>query len=175
MSVAGNFARWMKRVGLSLAVAGLLLAGCQGALLTYEGAKVRDAYRIALADGTERSSRYQSPDLTIDYHTARNGNELRLSGVVEYTPKIRNAYTLIPDFHLSVFLIDRHGTILKDRGISTPGSDDPNNRMRFSENISLPPGTAYIAFSYSGQARPSGSRSDGGGMITPFWAVPVVK
>jgi hypothetical protein len=74
-----------------------------------------------------------------------------------------------------VFLTDQDGNILQDRGITTPGSDDPNNRMRFSEKITLPPGTAYMAFSYSGEARSSGSRQDGGAAVTSFWAIPVVK
>jgi len=175
MSKALSIAEWMKRGGLLLVASSIVLTGCQGALLTYKGAKVRDVYRIALADGTQRSAHYQSPDLTIDYQVLRNGDELQLSGVAEYTPKIKNGYTLIPYFHLSVFLTDQYGKILQDKGITTPGSDDPNNRMRFSEKIQLPPGTANMVFSYSGEARSGGGRQDGGGGNTSFWEVPIVK
>ncbi len=160
------------RCAWSLALLGpaLLFLGCQGALLNYKGAKALDTYRIAIADGTQRSGRYQSPDLTIDYQALRNGNELQLTGEAEYTPKIRHAFTFIPYFYLSVFLIDQNGTILQDRGITTPGSNDPNNRMRFGEKIQLPPGTAYIAFSYSGQGKGSSVRE-----TEPFWDVPIVR
>lgn len=175
MRKASSIAGWMKRGGLLLVASSIVLTACQAALLSYKGAKVRDAYRIALADGTQRSARYQSPDVTIDYQVLRNGNELQLSGVAEYTPKIRNGFTFIPYFHLSVFLTDQHGNILEDRGVTTPGSDDPNNRMRFSEKIQVPPGTANMAFSYSGEARSSGSRQEGGGGVTSFWQIPIVK
>jgi hypothetical protein len=170
-----NITGWIKRGGLLLVASSIVLTGCQGALLTYKGAKVRDGYRIALADGTQRSAHYESPDLTIDYQVWRNGDELQLSGVAEYTPKIKNSYTLIPYFHLSVFLTDPYGNILEDKGIVTPGSDDPDHKMRFREKILLPPGTANMAFSYSGEARSSGSRRDGGGGVTSFWGVPIAK
>jgi len=68
-----SFAAWIKRAGLLLVASSIVLSGCQGFLLTYKGAKVLDTYRIALVDGTQRSSRYQSPDLTIDYNVVRNG------------------------------------------------------------------------------------------------------
>jgi len=176
MSRASNIAEWIKRGGLLLVASSIALTGCQAALLTYKGAKVREAYRIALADGTQRSALYRSPDLTIDYRVSRDGDELQLSGVAEYTQKIKNGFTFIPYFHLSVFLIDQHGNILEEKGITTHGSDDPNSRMRFSEKIPLPPGTAKMAFSYSGQARSGGGgRQDGGGGFTSFWEVPIVK
>jgi hypothetical protein len=170
-----SIAKWMKRYGWLLVASSILLTGCQGALLTYKGAKVRDAYRIALADGTDRRAHYESPDLIIDYEVFRNGNDLQLSGVAEYTSKIKNAFVLIPYFHLSVFLADQYGNILQDKGITTPGSDDPNNKMRFNEKIRLPPGTANMAFSYSCEARSSGGRQDGGGGLASFWQVPIVK
>jgi hypothetical protein len=175
MCKASSIAEWMKRGGLLLVASSIVLTGCQAARLTYKGAKVREAYRIALADGTQRSALYRSPDLTIDYHVLRNGDELQLSGVADYTQKIKNGYTFIPYFHLSVFLTDQYGNILEDKGITTPGSDDPNNRMRFSEKIPLPPGTANMAFSYNGEARSGGGRQDGGGGYTSFWEVPIVK
>ena len=170
-----NLAKWMKRGGLLLVASSLALTGCQGVLLSYKGAKVRNVYLIALADETQRSARYQSPDLIIDYQVLRNGDELQLSGVAEYTPKIKNSYTLIPYFHLSVFLTDSYGNILQDKGILTPGSEDPDKRMRFSDKIQLPPGTANMAFSYGGEARSGSGRQNGGGGATSFWEDPTVK
>jgi len=176
MSKALSIAEWMKRGGWLLVASSIVLTGCQGALLTYKGSKVRDAYRIALADGTQRSARYQSPDLTIDYQVLRNGDELQLSGVAEYTPRIKNGFTLIPDFDLSVFFTDAQGNILEDRWIATPGSGDPNSQMRISEKLLLPPGTANMAFSYSGRARDSsGAGKDRGSGDMPFWQVPIVR
>jgi hypothetical protein len=175
MSRTSSITEWLKRGGLFLVASSIVLTGCQTARLTYKGAKVRDAYRISLADGTRGSAFYRSADLIVDYHVLRNGDELQLSGVAEYTAKIKNGYTLVPYLYLRVFLIDQHGYILEEKAIRTPGSDDPNNRMRFSEKIPLPPGTAGMAFSYSGEARSGGGRQDGGGGPTPFWEVPIVN
>ncbi len=162
----------LRRGGLLLVASGIAMvwAGCQGVLLTYKGATVPDAYRIALVDGGQRSGRYESPDLTVDYSAVRNGNELRLSGVVEYTAKIRHGFGTIPYFKMSALLTDRDGTVLEDRAIRTPGSDDPQNRMRFGEKIHLPQGTTNMAFSYSFEAR-----GFDGSETSSLWGIPIVR
>jgi hypothetical protein len=179
MAKAAGIAESIKLGGLLgvllLVAASIVLTGCQAARLTYKGAKVRDAFRISLADGTSRSARYQSQDLVVEYEVLRQGSELQISGVAEYTARIRHAYTQIPYFHLRLFLCDQYGNILEDKGITTHGSDDPNNRMRFDETIVLPPGTAIMAFSYNGEARSSGSRQDGGGSVSTFWEIPIAR
>jgi hypothetical protein len=149
MSKALSITAWMKRGGLLLIASSIVLTGCQGFRLTYKGAKVLETYRIAIADGTQRSARYQSSELTIDYNVVRNGDELQLSGVAEYTSMIKNGYPVISYLNLGVFLTDQDGNILQDNGIKTPGSEDPNYRIRFYEKIQLPPGTANMAFRYS--------------------------
>jgi hypothetical protein len=170
MKMELRIAEWIKSGGLLLVVSSLVLTGCQAARLTYEGAKVVDTYRIALAEGIQRNATYRSADLTIDYSMMRSGEELQLSGVAEFTPKIRNGYGYIAFFDLSVLLTDREGTILRQKGIVTPGSNDPKSRMRFSEKIPLPPGTANMAFSYSIEARGEGTRE-----TSSFWEVPIVR
>ena len=173
MSKAWSIAEWMKRGGLLLAASSIVWTGCQGVLLTYKGAKVRDAYLIALTDGTQKSASYQSPELTIEYQWERSGNELQLSGLAKFTPRIENNFSRIPSFLLSVFFTDAQGSILEDRGIPTPGSDDSNNQLRFSEKLLLPPGTANMAFSYSGQACGGGGADGSEDMY--FWQIPIVR
>jgi hypothetical protein len=175
MSKAWNIAKRMKRGGLLLALLIIVLTDCQGSLLTYKGAWVSGKYRIALEDGTQRSGSYQSPDLTIEYQWERSGNELQLSGTAEFTSEMRNSYDWISSFHLSVFFTDAQGIILEGRGIPTPGCENLNNRMRFSEKLLLPPGTANMAFGYSGQARDSGSGGKGGSGEISFGQVPIVR
>ena len=176
MSKALSVDEWMKRGGLLLAALSIALTGCQGVLLTYIGSTVRDGYLIALTDGTQRSASYQSPDLTIEYQWVRSGNELRLSGLAKFTPRIRNGFSMIPYFDLSLFFTDAQGNILEDRRIGTPGSGDPDNQMRISEKLLLPPGTMNMAFSYTGEARDtSGAGEDKGGGDMPFWQVPIVR
>jgi hypothetical protein len=169
--------QWMKRLGLLLAASAIVLMGCQGSLITYKGTTVRPASRIALPDGTDTNGRYRSDDLIIDYHAVRNGDALELSGAVQYSPGIRNSYTRISVFVLSVFLSDQEGFVLENKGIATPGSDDPDRKMGFHEKIQLPPGTANISFSYSGEARGGGGGigSGTGGSMTSFWKIPIIR
>jgi hypothetical protein len=167
---------WVKSGGWLLALSIVALTGCQGILLTYKGAIVREGDLIALTEGTQRGGRYQSPDLTIEYQWTRSGNELQFSGLAKFTPRIRNSFNIIPYFHLSLFFTDAQGKILEDRRIGTPGSDDPNNPILVSEKMLLPPGAANMAFSYSGQARgPGGAGKEDGGGDMPFWQVPIVR
>ncbi len=171
-----HIAEWMKRGGLLLAASMIVLAGCQGALLTYKGAKVRDDSLIRLTEGTQGSAVYQTTDLIIEYQWVRSGNELQLSGLAKFTSRIQNSFTMIPVFDLSLFLTDAQGNILEQRWIATPGGVEPGSRMLISEKLLLPPGTANMAFSYSGQARDSdGFGSDKGDGDMPFWQVPIVR
>jgi hypothetical protein len=166
---------YVKRSGWLILFLIFTLTGCQGALLTYKGAMVREGDLIPLTDGTQRGGLYQSTDLTIEYQWAQSGNEFQLSGVVKFTPGIRGSSSMIPNFHLSLFLTDAQGKILEDRRIGTPVSSDPRDPVRFSEKWRLPPGAEKMAFSYSGQARGSGGSGKEGGGDTPFWQVPIVR
>jgi hypothetical protein len=176
MSKALSMAEWMKRGGWLLVASIIALTGCQGVLVTYKGAKVRDAFLIALPEGTQRSAGYESPDLTIEYQWVRSGNELQLSGTAKFTPRIQHCCTMIPYFDLSLFLTDAQGNILEQRWIATPGNGDPESQMRIGEKLLLPPGTANMAFSYSGTARDSSNTGvNKGSGDMPFWQVPIVR
>ena len=171
-----RIAGWMKRGGLLLAASIIVLAGCQGFLLTYKGAKIRSDSLIALAEGTQGSGLYRTEDVIIDYQWVRNGNELQFSGLVKFTSRMQNNFAMIPVFDLSLFFTDAEGIVLEQRYIAVPGNGEPNNPMRISEKLLLPPGTANMAFSYSGQARDSsGTGDDNGGGDMPFWQVPIVR
>jgi len=171
-----RIAGWMKRCGLlQVAALFIVLAGCQGVLQTYIGAKARSDSLIFLTEGTQGNGLYRTDDVIIDYQWARKGNDLQLSGLVKFTSRMQNNFALIPVFDLSLFFTDADGIILEQRYISVPGNGDPNIPMRISAKLLLPPGTANMAFSYSGQARDSGTDEDNGGGEMPFWQVPIVR
>jgi hypothetical protein len=144
-------------------------------MLNYRGAKVHEGSLIALDDGVQKTAYYQSRDLTIDYQLQRNENELQLSGLAQFADSLRNGFKTVPYFHLSVFFADSQGTVLGNRGIVTSGYGYTDDRMRFNERMALPPGTAYMAFAYTGEARDnSGGGDDAGGAVeTSFWEYPV--
>ncbi|MBN2438552.1 MAG: hypothetical protein JXL20_08120 [Deltaproteobacteria bacterium] len=170
-----RIAGWMKRSGLLLTASIIVLAGCQAALLTYKGEKVRSDSLIALVEGTQGSSVYQTADVIIDYRWARKGSALQLSGVVKFTSRMQNNFSMIPVFDLSLFFTDAEGIILEQRYIAVPGNGEPNSPMRISVKLLLPPGTVNMAFSYSGEARDSGADDDKGGGDMPFWQAPIVR
>jgi hypothetical protein len=158
-----------------LALVIVALTGCQGTLMTYKGAIVREGDLITLTEGPQRGGSYHSPDLAIEYQWMRSRNELQLSGLLKFAPRIQNVYFQIPYFYLSLFLTDGQGKILEDKRIGTPGSSDPSNPIRINEKLLLPPGTEKMAFGYSGQASGSGGGGKDGGGDLPIWQVPIVK
>jgi hypothetical protein len=170
-----RIAGWMKRGGLLLTASIIILAGCQAALLTYKGEKVRSDSLIALAEGTPGSGAYRTEDVIIDYQWVRKDNELQFSGLIKFTSRMQNNFTMIPVFDLSLFFTNAEGIILGQRYIAVPGNGEPSNPMRISEKMLLPPGTANMAFSYSGEARDSSTDEDNGGGDMPFWQVPIVR
>jgi hypothetical protein len=159
-----------------LAAQFVALLGCQGTMMSFKGAKVHEGYLIPLADGVQKTGNYQSRDLVIDYQLLRNKDELQISGMAQFASRLRNGFTSIPYFHLSVFLADAQGAVLANRGIGTSGYGRPDDDMRFNDRIMLPPGTAYMAFGYSGEARDNGGGHDDGGAVEiSFWEYPVSR
>jgi hypothetical protein len=176
MGKAMTVSRHFKFGVFLLAVQFVALLGCQGTMPTYRGAKVHQSQLIPLADGVQKTASYQSRDLVIDYQVLRNKDELQISGMAQFTSRLRTGFTSIPYFHLSVFLADAQGTVLANRGIVTSGYGYPDDDMRFRDKIMLPPGTAYMAFGYSGEARDSGGGHDDGGAVEiSFWEYPVSR
>jgi hypothetical protein len=146
-----------------LAVPGLMLVGCQTAGTGYGGATLAPSSQIPLMDGTKRSNHYETLDVSIDYEYVRNGDALQLSGVVRYGAGLRHNFVMIPQFYMRLYFGDAKGSVLSYHGVPVSGYGYPDDVMRFSEHLTLPPGTAVMAFGYSGYARDTGGHRDGGG------------
>lgn len=173
MGKTENGTRWTLLIGALLAASAMALTGCQS-IQPYKGQKVNDGFLVALTEGPQRNDRFTSPDLTIDYRWVRRGNELQLAGKAEFMPWVRHCCTLVHEFNLILFFVDAQGAILEQRWIAIPPSNDPEERVPINEKLSLPRGTAGMAFGYSGQARDiSGAGDDRGGGEIPFWQIPV--
>ena len=173
MNSTFKMAAQMKHRLILLAASIIVLAGCSGSLLTYKGSKVLEPYLIALPNGIQEGLHYESPDLTIDYRLIRQGDELELSGTAEYMPGIGHAFNEVGFFSLSVLFTDQGGRVLEQVGIKTPGSREPDARMRFNERMKLPANAANMAFIYSGTGIEHNVEDNGGS--SPFWQVPVVR
>lgn len=155
------------------------LAGCQGLLFNLKGSRVKDGYGINLVQSGEKSGYFQSRDLTVNYHYTRSGSQLNISGYVEYASYVTMGFTAIENFNLGVVLADDQSNVLSDQSLISAGDFDPRDKLHFQRTLTLPPGTAMMAFTYRGNAEEGGSRfsddSANGGTQTTFWQFPVVK
>jgi hypothetical protein len=155
--------------GLFLPV--VLLAGCQGMAGYYRGARIHPGYEIPLIGGAQQAGIYQSQHLTVDYHYSLNQSALQITGVIRFTRGVRYNFNGINRFHAGLILADDQGHILDVRGLTSSVFDAPDDGLRFSNTIALPPRTASMVFTYAGQAS---SRGDGGG-FSEFWEYPIVR
>jgi hypothetical protein len=150
-----------------------VLQGCQTLMFSYQGAKVNGGSLIALPVGVQQSGNYETRDLSISYQIKRTENELQLSGLAQFAPSLRNNFLTVPYFHMSLFLADANGNVLGNRGVVTSGYGYTDDNMRFDTRITLPPGTAYMAFAYDGRARGAGGGDTDSQDETTFWEYPV--
>jgi hypothetical protein len=176
MNYRWNVTNWLKRfkMPLTLVATGIVLVGCQSALLSYKGARLQQGAVIPVLEGAAHADHFVAPDVVIDYKYTRNGDSLDLSGTAQYAPSIQNNFSTVPRFYLRVYFADAQGGILGYHGIVTSGYGYSDDHMRFHERMALPPGTDLMAFGYSGDARSTGD-DDGGGGDTPFWYEPAVR
>ena len=137
---------------LFLVLSGSALVACQSALFTYKGARIAQVNLIPLTEGGLKGDYFETEDVTIDYEYTRTGDSLRLGGEIGYSRALQNSFTSVPDFYIRVFFADAQGTVLAYRGIIASGYGYTSDRMRFHELVTLPPGTAFMAFGYSGRA-----------------------
>jgi hypothetical protein len=156
-----------------LVVPGIMLLGCQTATMGYRGATLAPSSQIPLAEGPKHSDHYQTLDVTIDYEYVRNGDAMQLSGVVRYGAGLQHNFVLVPQFYMRLYFADAGGNVLSYHGVPISGYGYVDDVMRFSEHLTLPPGTAFMAFGYNGYARDTGGK-DSGNTETRFFYDPAV-
>jgi len=158
-------------MGLILGLTGATLLGCQGLMVSYQGASVTEVNLIPLLEGATRADHFETADLTVDYQYTRNGDNLQFSGDVRYASALRHNFVSVLQFHLRVFFVDAQGRVLQDHGIAVNGYGNTDDQMRFQERLILPPGTVFMAFGYSGRATDGGHRDSR--TETSFWYDPI--
>ncbi len=161
------------RILLILLIAGVFPAGCQGgaSLSTSQGRKLGSGNQIALGHDVEKAGRYQSNDVVIDYKYVRSGDNMQLSGVLQFATAIQANFVIVRTFQLGLVLADAQGNILGRQGLATSYNDNVGDSISFSSSILVPPQATAMAFSYTGQAYNSGRDSN----PTNFWLDPVIK
>jgi hypothetical protein len=154
-----------KLISLAFIVA---LAGCQGSLLSYKSGIVLESQRIPLPTGNQISSSWESRDLRIDYQWTRTGDNLKISGKVQFAGQLKYNYTRLDYFNLALIFVGQNGDVFEIRNLAAK-TDDGIESASFDTDAHLPPDTSYFAFSYQGVARNSESED------VDFWNYPFQK
>jgi hypothetical protein len=134
----------------------VVLAGCQGSLFSYKSGAVLESQRVPLPSENQISSSWASRDLRIDYRWTRTGDDLKISGQVEFADQLKYNYTRLDYFHLALIFVGQDGNVL-EIGDLAPKTDNGIQSASFDTVMRLPPNTSYFAFSYQGVARTSES------------------
>lgn len=154
-----------------LLLAGVLLGGCQSALLTSSGRMVPASQRIELAANGTQSGSWATRDLSINYRCVESSGQLQILGNIQFGDYLRNGYRYIVYFHSGVLLLDAQGRVLANRSLTTTNAYANSTQLvPFKRTFDLPAGTTAIAFTYTGQARSVSSDNGGGG--TSFYHYP---
>jgi hypothetical protein len=144
-----------------------VLLACTSSLDTYRGKIADQKSRIDLNGGSHNGV-WQTDDLTVKYSYSRNPNNLRISGDVELSDKMKDASDTVQNFVLQVIFLNADSIGLDTKELAMAGYREPITKWDFDHNFKLPAGTSAMAFSYDGQM----GTDAGGGGAERFWHDP---
>lgn len=172
------FAKRVLKAGVLSCLSALLLIGCGGAMLTpnYAGKQIQPGYQVPIQTG-EGSGTLQTDDLTLNYHYVRRGDAIKLQGSVRFADSMDMNFNYIDYFSLSALFADASGRILTSAPLTSANWINLtllDRQVQFVREIAVPPDTALMAFTYTGQASYGGGGSTGG-VNTQFWQYPIMN
>lgn len=141
-----------------LAVTALLVAGCQSVPVSYSKGVVPPSKQIQLEAGGERSGRYTTDDLSIDYSYVQSQDSLSISGSILFADRLTYSFPSIRNFHADLIFVDAQGRSLSIEGLTSSAMARSEDPLKFSLTVAVPYNSAAIAFSYRGLAIPLRSR-----------------
>ena len=156
------------RAGFSFSVLSILLMAVAFTVFG-QGKTLNPANQIALNAQGQQSGQFNAPDLTVNYTYVRTGGEMQLTGDVQFGMTIQANYSVVQSFQLGLALADAQGNVLAEQGVTTGFDNNVGDTINFSKSVVVPPQTASMAFTYTGQAYASGR---GGSDPTNFWFSP---
>jgi len=153
------------------------LVACQSSFFSYRGATAEQESRIALLEGGPHVGFWKTKDLSMHYHYLRDPDNLELSGVIELANSLKYNFRSIEYLFLQVNLLDAEGKVLESKVVLTSDHLQMIEKLPFKRSVGLPPGTAAIAFSYTGRVREGGRtgrvlEDAGDGDSWDFWMTP---
>ncbi|MCP4692471.1 MAG: hypothetical protein GY859_30790 [Desulfobacterales bacterium] len=144
-----------------------LLASCKSALLTFQGAVVKEDLRVVLEEDGAGDAAWETRDVSLRCQYKRADGWLELLGVVRIADHLRNSYDVMEFFHLTLFFLDADGRVIDSKNLSLGAYRNEIWEMPFERSVDAPESAGAIAFGYSGRAvnhRPGDDR--------PFFKLP---
>jgi hypothetical protein len=134
-----------------------------------QGQTLNPANQIVLSAQGQQSGQFNAPDLTVNYTCVRTGGDMQLTGNIQFGMTIQANYAVVQTFQLGLALADAQGNVLGQRGLATAYASNVGDTINFSSSVAIPPQTAAMAFTYTGQAYAAGP---GGPDPTDFYFYP---
>jgi len=146
----------MKVIRTSCTFSVLLILLMAGALRVYAQGKTLDpANQIALnAQGNQ--GQFNGPHLSVNYSYVLTGGDMQLTGNVQFGMTIQANYAGVQSFKLGLALADSQGNVLGEQGLTSAFYSNVGDTINFNSSVVVPPQTAFMAFTYSGQAYAAG-------------------
>jgi len=143
--------------GLSFSVLFILLMA--GAFtVSGQGQTLNQANLIAL-NAQGQQGQFNGPHLSVNYSYVLTGGDMQLTGNVQFGMTMQANYTAVESFKLGLALADTQGNVLGEQGLTSAFYSNVGDTMNFNTSVVVPQQTAFMAFTYSGQAYGAGAAS----------------
>lgn len=148
-----------------------ILLACASAVPPHIGKTVRPDNRFPLAGLPKGEATWTAPDLKLHYRATTVGNNLDISGFVEFSSNLAK-YPTVNAFRIYLHFLDAAGVVLDTKLLWTAGVgvDHRFVRWTFQRKWPPPPGALAVGFSYRGGVSEPGGNS-GVGQTNTGWEV----
>jgi lipopolysaccharide assembly outer membrane protein LptD (OstA) len=151
------------------------LVSCRSVFKGYNGLTVPAENLIVLQTEGSSDGKWETEDISVNYLYTKNADQLKISGRIDFDDSLKYNFNHLYDFTLWVHFINSDNIIVGNLIISPFTFFDQLEETSFEKNVTLPPDTQAIVFSYSGNASDDSTgghdRQDGGGSWI-FWSTP---
>jgi hypothetical protein len=146
---------------VAISSAALFIFACQTMTGSYRVGQVIPAEkRIPLAHDGIQEGQWDTNNLNIKYRYQQTGNSLTIKGKVAFSKSLKMGFTTLDRFYLNMVLIDESGRILASQPLLTIAYRSHLNILSFKRDITLPPKTAAITFTFRGRVGDAGDGAD---------------
>ena len=148
-------------------LASLALAACATASAPHIGKTARPENRVPLSELPRTESTWAAKDLKLHYLADRAGDNLQISGFVEFNSNLAK-YPVINTFRVYLHYLDAEGLVMDSKLLWATGVNSESRFVRwtFERQWPVPPSATAVGFSYRGGASEAGGKNKFGSTQT---------